>query len=295
MEQEAIRLATSSDEALKAVGYGLTALGFFAGVIHRRGSRLEIDRAPYFFFLMVLVFMILFAKISLLGILDALAGSFLWAVVLGNILVMLAAGYGSGALSVWRARSAFDNWHSAFLGLVPLLNLVLIFARPRETSSAMRIEMPRVTRGILGVFLGVLIPIGGAIVSATVDRQLEQTASSPAELRKLAQRGDLENVLAFFAASAQQALPIEMDEATTMTAIRADGATISRDIVVDIPNFELTARARDFLDEAICNNTLGSVLIERGAVYEDTYFTSDGRKLGAHCVDRDVCALVPTT
>lgn len=317
MDQEIIPLLVSGERNLQAIGIGLAFAGFVAALV--RQARLarqapsslpapEIDRAPYFFLSTLLYLVLALSKVLWVGMLDAVAGGFLWAVAFVHAIIIVMTGYAGGALSAWRSRSAFGTARWALLGFVPVANLVLLLARPQHASNRQdsdaheraspppgRIDMPRFCKGPAGVFLGAIVVILGAGISVALDRQLEQKASSPAELRKLAERGDLDDVLVLFAASAQQALPIEMDDVSTMTAIELDGRTISREIVVAISDFELTAGVRDFLDRIICNDVVGSALIERGAVYEDSYFTTDGRKVGSHRVDRDVCALAPTT
>jgi hypothetical protein len=267
--------------------------------VHREDS-FELRRMPY-----LVLYTALFFGGKVLGFTWFLDGAaikqdLLWTIVLFVLLMMFFSGYAAGYLSSARARNAYGSSRKAFYGIVPVANVILM-GRPPLYPDLSASGGARTAMNVAGVILAGLLFGAGGFVEMQIDRlseqHYEQLAADPqiqekldADLaRRLIESDDIAAVLARIAQEA--ALPVVIDESTTITAITADGSTLRRTFRVTGDELEMDQGFRESIRQTVCGFEFFKNLIDKGASIEESYVRTDGLVIGVHTVSGNDCYL----
>jgi hypothetical protein len=173
LEQLAYKIVLLDETELALAGIGSYVFGFAVGFFKNRHLDKAISRSPFF---LISGFVYFAAScVSLLWLFSEPASEIgvLWIVVLSVFLSLAVIGYFSSIACIYRSRDAFNNSNFAWLGIIPLLNLVLLFSSSiRQPEN--RLQFTPSATGGAGVFFGLLFFVLSAVPTAYVETAVEE-------------------------------------------------------------------------------------------------------------------------
>jgi hypothetical protein len=296
LEDIAIQYINQSEDRLKLIGYGLTILGaIVAGVMNK--SEVEIARAPYFAYSALIVLAVYAVQIVWLETLGAMAGGYLWVLMIVSALASAVSGFFFGRIAMARSRDAYGHGRMAVLAFIPLANLWLLLTPSKHTMSANRTPTIPLLTGGLGVVSGFVMLIAAVAVTVfieqeanrMVERAQTEPASQQAGIEFMIRSQGLEETLRLMAAESQT--PITVNEVTTLAQIEADGSQLRRTYVVDLDLATISEEFRAESANGICAYGPFIPLLRAGATIREVYVEADGSPIGAVMVTREACGL----
>ena len=292
LEEFAIGLANSGEVTLSLGGLLVSALGFAIAVYVRRGSLKKMRRVTYLIWIAFLMLYMSALQLVWLVSFDAMQAGMFWVVVAIVTAGLLLFGYGIGHASHARSVSAYGSGRSAWLGAIPILNLILIFARPVVKSS----------RGALGLGIDVVLIVGalfvlgvGQVISEQAEQQLDQMAVARADDPDLVEADIARSIKAI---GLEETLRLmvsgissqRIDEATLLLGVGAYGNTITYSYEFDTTDSELTFAHRSYILQSNCNDGSLSEIIAQGAVIKHIYSAPNGNEIGSVSVSKEICS-----
>ena len=294
IEDLAIKLVLLDERVLLFVNCALIAVGAIIAAILSR-STVGIARAPYFALSAVIVFAISVVQTFWLSILSAIAGGFVWLLVLIAFSAQIAAGYMFCLIALARSRDAFGHGRLAILGFIPIANFWLLLTPSKSEISSMRVATAPLLSGGYGVLTAIVAIAAATGVNHVVEEQtrmlVQQTENEPsaqaAWVRTLIGQQGLEETLLIMAAEAS--LPFAIDEVTTLTTIEASGTQLRRTYVVGFEGMTMTEEFRTRSRNGICAwPSFEPILLASGSIRE-VYVERSGREIGSVLVTREEC------
>ena len=281
LDRYAINILLLSEGALIALGLVFIGLG---GVVAALTLRTK-ARARRLIYFLCLVGLNLLASVMGFGWRLVPAAADVGALWL--LLALMFASFGVNGYLLYYASQARANdigrrWAKAWMGFVPFVNLLLVFARGREAADAPEI-VSRWAHWKLKPADPVLILAGLLVGFGTraIDRQQEMeplySVSDSAVLSRLITEAQtLEESFAREAELSKADVPYWVDDITRVTAVDAEGATLRYRFDLDqrIPGFRVdfeSLLARDY-----CDDEMFGVDIARGGTIALDYYGPNG-------------------
>ena len=258
-----------------AVALVLTVLrGGVAGMLLRVDT--ELRRAPY---LMVLAGISLGVALLQLGwayVPDAAQSGMLSVLFLAMMGVNLLAGMFVYWASAARSNDMIGETSKAWMGFVPLVNLVLLFT-PGESG----VGRSRVARWVLDPLIVVL-----ALAVFAVSRGAEESILNSVEQASIANPGwvqyvtesmTVEDSFAFEERTMRSNLPIRLNAVTLLTRVEAEGAILRMEFEVEGEDSFLPDDLAELVAQEQCRSDMFGRELRQGGEIEYRYSRSDGR------------------
>ena len=237
LEELAQRFVALSESEINAVSYLLVIVGgVAAGLLNK--SNAELERAPYFASTAIVVFLATCAQAIWLQSAPALAGGYLWIIVLASLLISAAAGYFVGKFAIARSYSAYGHGRRAALGFIPIANLALLLTAPRVPNSPARVPQIPLLSGGYGVAVGIFLIAASTGASnymkAEAERMVKDSQSDPANLQaSIAAFVKVKGIPETLRVMSNEAkVPFAIDPITTLAKVEAEGTQLRRTYVV---------------------------------------------------------------
>lgn len=288
MEVIAHKYLAMSEAEASALIYLLIAIGFLLALyaVPDRGRRLH--RMPYFLLSCVAYLLGILIALPSQYTVDALLNGVFWVVLTVVHVGALLFGLYIGKIAVARGRDAYGNTISAFMAVIPLANLWLLF-KPSLSDVLEEAKAKAVHRGVYaaGIALGFMIIGSGKILEDTVTKNIEENnrriASDDALASKMTEAligmMTVENALKALATDA--VLPQKVDAVTALVAVEADKLTLRRTLDVSTDRFVVTEDFRHLVNNGICSFSPFALLLKKGVTIEDVYVLKSGGEIGS--------------
>jgi hypothetical protein len=130
LEELAIRVLRLGDFETTVINTSIFIMGFVIALVVCRNRSWPMRRIPYF--ILTSANLLVRSSLSFAWLLTyrAMESGMLWLLMLVIFLVIAASGYVLGILARARSTDAFGNGKAAWIGLIPLLNLILLVSEP---------------------------------------------------------------------------------------------------------------------------------------------------------------------
>ncbi|MFZ5965328.1 hypothetical protein ACOXXX_20485 [Thalassococcus sp. BH17M4-6] len=293
LEEIAIQYVNQTEDSLRLISYGITITGaFFAAIFHK--SSAELRRAPYFAYSGLLFFVMAASQLVWLNSIPAMAGGYLWAFMLVDVVIGLCVGYALGIIAMARSRDAYGHARMGVLAFIPIANFWLLLTPSKSDVSANRAPTIPLLTGALGVLTGfVLLFAGvalGALIQVETNRMVAETENDPAMQRAgidMMVRGQgLEETLRQMAAEVPSQ---RVDDTTALLRVLSDGTTLRYVYEVSTNPDALPVSMRMGLVQHNCTYEALQPVIEAGATIEHVYQRTDNSEIGVVTVTGDIC------
>jgi hypothetical protein len=213
--------------------------------------------------------------------------------------LLISAGiYGAliGILSAARSLDAFDTRAKWFFGLIPFVNLYLLFKRSAHAPKA------PITTNIGLVFVGILILFAAVAVQKTTSSALIR-ASVSGSLREQMAEVDKDlfdevgrDVQKFRLAvelrdlASQEKVPVKLDNFTTLKAVRAEGVTAIYTVELAHPNFKFDKYFVEYDLRRTCGMKEYKPWFDAGVTMKTEYVDTTGRVRAEVTTNNAICA-----
>jgi hypothetical protein len=296
LEDIALKFVSQSEGASQAIAYGLLFLGAIGSGITNK-SNAELARAPYFAYSSLIVLLVSALQFIWLQTPSALAGGYLWVLMVVSIASTIVGGFYFGNIAIARSRDAFGHGRMAALAFIPFANFWLLLKPSKKMISANRTPTIPLLTGAMGILLGLAMLIAMAGVNVYIElegnrlvkRGQTKPAIQQASIDGLVRSLGVEKTLRLMA-SANNA-PISVDEVTTLARIEADGMQLRRTYVVSIAIDGISEEFRASIINGLCAHIPFIPLLRAGATIHEVYIKTDGSSVGEVLVARDTCGL----
>jgi hypothetical protein len=261
-----------SELNLMLLGIGLVVVGFLIGLLLRRGSQAGLHRAPYVALVGLITAGIGALPYLFLLTLKAQAMGLFGLLFFGIFALLVVAGLATGLLSHARSVNAYGDGRGAWMGVVPIANLVLMATAPRVES-----RMNPVVSAVL-VVIGIAGLFGGRILDRLTTDALEAGTNDSLETiaEALGAQIGAQGVESVLAEIAAQTGRTEIDSETVLARVEATGETLHYTYEIT----ELAAQAGTMLEPAVrqnsCDNPVLLALMDGGASLVMDYLGPDG-------------------
>ncbi|MGV3548392.1 hypothetical protein [Rhizobium sp.] len=289
MEELAIRFMTLGDVWAKTVAILLAASGFIMALAVHRNRRWSIRRVPYFILVTMTMLVSSCASFAWLLTYEALTARMLWLLTLLVFLMQVSVGYVLGMLAHARAISGYGTGKAAWLGMIPLLNLMLLLVEPLETQKS-RWSGPVVN--FFGTLLGIALffssGVAGAVSAIEVEDLARRAARDPA-LKALRLKIAIasEGLEAVMLKDASNAKPQRLNDEFTLKKVQATGTNV-RYVYELAGNLNILSEAfRNEITQSNCA-TLRSYF-EAGATIEHQFLRRDGTQAELFTIPPSAC------
>lgn len=290
----AIQFINQSEDSLRAIDFGLILIGAIIAAVSSQ-SKVELARVPYFALSALIFFLVSVVQIVWLQPRLALAGGYLWVLVLISMVASVAGGFFLCRIAMARSRDAYGYGRRAFLAFIPIANFWLLLTPSKNALSGYRAPTIPMLRGGLGALTGCVLMAAAIGVAAYIEaygRQMEQRArteptSNQAGIEFMIRSYGLEGTLRRLVDESQ--MPITVDNVTTLAQIEAVGAQLRRTYVVDLEDMTMTDEFRQGSRNDICGHPPFTSLIRAGGAIQEVYVERSGREIGAIMVTRQEC------
>lgn len=296
LEELAFRFINQSESSANATSYGLILVGATIAAFTVR-SKSEIARAPYFFYSALIFFFVSAMQIVWIYSVHAIAGGYLWVLVLVSVATAIIAGFFLCSIAKARSRDASGHSRLAALAFIPLANLWLLLTPSKNAVSANRTPTIPILTGVFGVLAGFILLAGTIAVNgflAVQQRTVAQQAKSDpaaqqASVEFFVRSNGIEKALVSMAEAFQA--PLTVDEVTTLARIEADGTHLRRIFIVDRTGVTLTDDFRQKTRNMVCAHPPFLPLFRAGATVNEVYVERSGREIGSIAVTSQECGI----
>jgi hypothetical protein len=291
LDDLALGLLSRTEGELFAAGLVVFATGFAAALIGRRGATRSMRRVPYFLWISVVTAFVSALPIVWVATLEAAKDGVLWILVVLFFGGIFGGGAATGTLAHARSVSAYGDGSNAWMGIVPIANLVLLLKPPENRFNRGYI---RVLYDVLLVVFSAFILTIGSTIGKLPDKYLDDIVEAGGDDPGVQQFGidfmlrtqGLEAVLGQMAAAVPGR---RIDEATYLLRVESDGDKLRYvyELSTDIP--EIPVSVRTALTEKNCASIALRPVIDAGATLEHVYQYPDGSIVGVVDVSQSVC------
>lgn len=291
LEEFALNLLSRTEGELMALGLLLSVAGFVVSLLFRRGATLSLRRVPYFIWTAAVFGLVSALPLAWLLTFEASRNGILWllvSIVFGGV---FASGIAYGVLGHARSVNAYGNGRSAWMAIVPFVNLVLFFKRPLDWTKG---TWGKLVANALGILFGFFLLLLGGGLGKVAEHEAEAMAQRAESDPALQQAGidmmlrgqGLEGTLRQMAAEVQSQ---RVDETTTLLRVEGDGTTLRYIYEVSADAVALPTSMRIGLLTQNCTYAALRPVIEAGATVEHLYRRLDGSEIGTVTVTRELC------
>ncbi len=277
MEDLAFKLLDLGESQIDLLAIGAALAGFLAALVFDRSKR-DLLRSEYFFAGATLLFLANLTQFVWLATIPAMARGILWVVIVIGLGCLVVFGYFLGSISRARSRNAWGHPGYAFLGIIPIANLVLLFRRPAQKVSSSSRSSQIGTNVVLGIVLLVL--------STGADRVLERLMTRAMDFDPIEASAAL--TARILARSTET--PQKIDDFLTLEKVEVAGKTLSYQYSVDT---DLDSLPDSFIAETRqdeCPNPAYAPILQDGGAVEYIYHRLDGGLIGTVRFDAAGCA-----
>ncbi|WP_316016164.1 hypothetical protein [Roseobacter sp. HKCCA0434] len=257
-----------------------------------RSRRGRLGRVGYFAILIVALLLIWLPSVALDATPVLLASGLFDAGVIAGIVSLLMAGALLYRASEARARDLGAPRSRAWLGLIPGFNLLLVLLPPRAPEEGTRPGLRRSAHpAAVAIGLAVLLLVYIADL-ALAGRRAAPDYYGPdrALYERIHLAGGMPHYMALSAGEYQHQLPYSIDRTTTLTAVHAQGATLTFDFAVQEEIIIDEARMSEDIRNTVCATGNYAGAVARGGVVAYRYSTTSGRQLFHTEVSSGDCA-----
>lgn len=228
-----------------------------------------------------------------LGVTDAIKNGYL-AVVVGAIYGLLVPIGGlAGIFAAARSMDAYgtrDKWVSGF---IPIVNLFLLFAKPKDSP---KLGIIRLLGNTGMVVLGIALMGAGKGFERMVEQTIQQTtanAQNDQELQAKAmeyevQNKGVENLLKETALAIP--VPVKVDKITTLKAVQAEGSTLRYIYEISSADAQFGKAWNDVMMSRWCVSENFKPMFDIGASVAGRYVDMAGNTLAEISADPSLCA-----
>ena len=278
-----IQFLNQGEDARFRINLVLLVVGAIIAAIVAR-SKVEISRAPYFVYSTLIFFALQAVQIIWFQVVAAMAGGYLWMLMLISLVSFIATGYFLCRIAMERSRDAYGHGGMAFLAFIPFANFWLLLTPSKKAISANRAPAIPLLSGGLGVLTGFVLLAAGIGVAVYIDVQSRmmgtQTQIEPvsehAWVDSMIRSNGLEDTLRLMAAETQT--PITVDEVTTLARIEADWTQLRRTYIVDLEGMVMTEEFRSRILNGICAYPAFEPILGRTVLSERSTSNAMGTK-----------------
>jgi len=286
IEDVAIAYTSQAELTITLIGVAFGIVGaILAGFTNRSES--ELARAPYFVYSSLITFALSVVPIVWLLSVPALAGGYLWVLMVISFAAPMASGFSLSKIAIARSRDACGHGRRAVLAFMPFVNLWLFLAPSKNALSANRVPTIPLLTGGLGVLSGFALLVGAGLVSAFIEQETPNPASPQADIELMINSNGLEETLHRMAATS--GAPIILDEVTTLARVEAVGTQLRRTYVVNLEDITISDDFRADTIRRICTYGTFVILLRAGAAIHEVYVRQDGQAIGDIMVARSAC------
>jgi hypothetical protein len=294
LEDIAFQFVNQSESALQLIGIGLLVFGAIIAAIVT-WSKMEIARAPYFAYSGLIGFAVSAAQIVWVQGIPAMAGGYLWVLMVVSLAAFIVGGFFFGRIAIARSRDCYGSKRMAILAFIPIANLLLLLKPSRIPVSANRVQTIPLLSGGFGVLTGFMLLAASVGVTAYIEEQVRnmaqrvetEPATQQAAIVFMIRSNGLEKTLQLL--SAEVPTPITIDQATTLARIEAEGTQLRRTYIVDLEGWTMTDEFRVYSRNGVCALSAFEPILRAGGSIREVYVERGGREIGANIVTRDDC------
>jgi hypothetical protein len=293
IEELAVELV-SDPQISRLAPYAVLLVGFLIALGRRQKSVWTLRRLLYFvyFTLIILAYrLIAFLHLAANG---ANEHGLVWLMLCAEVFSFAAIGYLLGVISHGRSVSAFGHGRHAWMGIVPLVNLVLFFKKAIEPSG------PRNAQYIIGVAAGIAIGLSILFLTFKITQEANQLSISSTSINwEAAEQTFLD------AAQDPNKTPllegiVRLAEASEPSGRDAKGLGFARSEAMGITLrkvFYAQEGIRSVLDDPdadkvsqYCELPQINSLLAAGIVVQVQFLALDETELGSYMLNRETCA-----
>lgn len=270
---------------------GIVIFGFVLALVEWSESTLSLRRMPYFFLSAIVIALMSLSSIANLFVFDLMKSGFLWILVLFVFIVNFVAGFACGVLSHARSVDAYGHGGRAWLALIPLVGLILLFKRPLDWQPS---SASQVAFNVGGVIAGFVILVAGGLVDRYVGHRLEvaavETRDDPVlESLRLKAAVDEQGLEATLVQIANEIPSQRIDEAMELIRVEGDRTTLRYFYVVALDMPTLPNSMRTDLIRNTCTLEFMQPLIAAGATIEHVYLNRERNDIGTVRITSRIC------
>lgn len=199
------------------------------------------------------------------------------------------------AFSARRSIDMTGTRRKAWMGFIPVINLVLMFT-PGQNATERRKERTSFSRFVLDPLL-IVVAMMVFTLAELINRVFEETVAnimieSPALTADIAGRTPVEEFLDLMVTEAKATLPTRVDEITILTGVSRQGEMIRYRYTVERDIESLSPEFGDKITRTVCAGPSLGQLIERGASVIQSYENRSGSVIGEYRVARADCEML---
>lgn len=295
METLAHKYLTLGEMQISGIIYLTIGLGFVLALyaIPDKGWRLQ--RMAYFLLCCASYPLFILGAMPWLYTTEALLNGVLWVAVVGAHAAALGMGAFAGSIAVARSRDAYGKSNHAWMALIPLVNLVLLFKPSMIGAPDTRSKIVRFLAATFGIATGFFIFGSGKAIENIFDKKLAANNQRIETDKDLA--GKIFEIVS-------ESTPIEetlrsmkmgfagreeVDEVTFLVAVDVDGNTLRRTLEVTRDDFAVTEGFRQRSNKSVCAFPAIAPLLRKGAIIEDVYILKSGAAVGTVVTTQQKC------
>lgn len=297
LEDLAFTLVASNAVVQWLTSFGFAVIGFLIAIVNHRDEVRELQRVPYFFLTSAVTMVGGVSNLLWFQTEHAMSGGYLWVLVLLWLIVSLGCGYGAGYLATLRSNNAYGDRSKAYLGIIPIANLLLVLKAPHEPRESLGVA--KFALNALGVLLGIVMLSIGTTVARISDQALSSPTRSVATTPE-AQRRYMQSLVktrglaeAIRLSANEVRTPMQVDEMTTLTRVDASANQITYIYTIVFPGRFLDEGFSDNLKrgnlQRNCNYLPMRPIIDAGGVIVHRYMDMRGTQWAQIQVDRAAC------
>lgn len=250
----------------------------------------KLRRPLYAFIVGIAVLVLGIRSASFVAVFDAIKGGYLTQLTLALYGVLVPIGILMGIFSAARSRDAYGSSDKWAYGLIPILNLVMLFAPSQENAD--KTGFFRRAGKIAVVSVAVMLMLSGHVVRLLAEKQAEisQMDIDPELQKKIVYYELRSGNMASYAALITQELSNSKDYSAVFTSkhVDVDELTVNYTFEVADKDYRFSEIWRDSLINDLCEGKSG-ILIDAGATINQKYLSNDGTVLAELSLDAASC------
>lgn len=298
LENYAIQYVNLPEAGMLFISWGLMVAGGLMTLLLPK-RRFKLDRAPYFCLTTLIALGLVAGQAVWLQSMQAIAGGYLWVLMLANFAIVVAAGVLTALIAAARSRSVYGESKKAYMAFIPIANLELHFKASEDVvwEKRQRKETGNKTDPKKDVLGGVSVTAGliclvftFAVMHSIKDKINSLAAQKQEHIETLIQAQGVEGAVRLVAVLSGAQVPVVVDWSTTLEQIKADGPRLSRVYAFDGEIDTLSDDARANIVKSVCSEETFATLLQGGAVVREVYYRkNDGSQIGTVTVSKDAC------